>query len=140
MPIVSIFTDFFNSKLSTSISNGGLILPPSGDYTGSTKGGVSQHHNYLLLLYSGCRSNNINVLFPFRYDINSETQGIQNMFIHYTINFHSTKFRHTLLPHHNHQLLDKRILQNFSPLMQHHLGMRNIHRPEYIPNQEYHPL
>ena len=28
---------------------GGVILPPPGDYTGSTKGGVSQHHNYLLL-------------------------------------------------------------------------------------------
>ena len=104
---------------------GGVILPPPGDYTGSTKGGVSQHHNYLLLpkgssllpsifllivfflflyvfsyrffihisycryvissrpkmsishllLYSGCRSNNINVLFPFRYDINSETHS-----------------------------------------------------------------
>ena len=27
------------------------------------------------LLYSGCRSNNINVLFPFRYDINSETHS-----------------------------------------------------------------
>ena len=33
-------------KLTTPISNGGLILTPPGYFSGSAKGGVSQYHFY----------------------------------------------------------------------------------------------
>lgn len=48
----SFFTSVSNTssviKLTTPISNGGLLFHPPGAITGSAQGGISQHHFYLL--------------------------------------------------------------------------------------------
>ena len=43
---VGFIGNFFNPKLATPISNGGLTFTPPGSTTGSARGGVSQHLYY----------------------------------------------------------------------------------------------